>query len=439
MKAKILFALESFFPTHRAGTEVYVLNLCKYLISKGWEVNVIIATTEGTKDYSYEGIKVQTFDIPKQANAAELNGLIPPRGIAHFIARIKEINPAIIHFHSFGRAINSYHLKAAKELGIITAFTPHLGGNFCIKGDMRLMDKENCDGKVMEKRCLKCFLRSKGHHKLSASLLSYAIPQFLNYAFLKKKLPATFNIARHRKQELERIQQYADIVFSIAPWIQEAFVANGIHKAQLIPQGISPIFFDNEGKILTTHHSPLVAEPSRSIHFAFIGRMHPSKGFHLLQEAWESIKNDQVQLSIITNPSGGETEYFKKHKAWAQQQDNIVWNEALSQQEVAQYLNKVDVLILPSISNEVSPLVILEAATRKIPVIGSDYIAIKGMIQHNKNGLLFKNGDVEHLKMQIQKCIHNNKLITTLSSNIKKPHSMNEVAEIIEQSYKLSI
>ncbi|WP_262713414.1 glycosyltransferase [Gelidibacter salicanalis] len=59
---------------------------------------------------------------------------------------------------------------------------------------------------------------------------------------------------------------------------------------------------------------------------------------------------------------------------------------------MAVYLDQMDVLILPSVA-EVAPLVILEAATRHIPVIASDYLAMKDMIEPNINGLLFENGN----------------------------------------------
>lgn len=107
----ILFTLESFFPYNRAGTEVYVLNLCRYFQNRNWHVEVLIATTEHHKDYYYEGIPVRTFAIPKMPNSKELNGIIQPQGIEGFIERVIEINPDIVHFHSFGRAINGYHLK----------------------------------------------------------------------------------------------------------------------------------------------------------------------------------------------------------------------------------------------------------------------------------------------------------------------------------------
>jgi hypothetical protein len=78
---RITFVLESFFPSHRGGTEVYVLNLCRYFKSKEWEVSVLIATTEDTTDYNYEDIPIYTFNIPKKSNSKELNGLIKPRGV----------------------------------------------------------------------------------------------------------------------------------------------------------------------------------------------------------------------------------------------------------------------------------------------------------------------------------------------------------------------
>ncbi len=401
-------------------------------MAKGWQVSVLIANSSDLEDYIYEGITVYTFQIPSKPNVKELNGLIPPHGINHFISRIKEIKPDIVHFHSFGRAINGFHLKAVKELGIKTAFTPHLGGFFCIKGDVRLNGKQNCDGWIDEKRCMSCLFQSKGKNKFIANLLGFLIQKLNKLTTQHKKLSPVLFQAHHRKNELNRVNKYADLIFAIAPWIQKAFEINGIKKAQLIPQGISPVFFKQNTK-------QQINKSTNQLHFAFIGRMHPSKGFHLLKKAWENLKGNQARLSIITNPSGGETEYFEKHKAWGQKQDNIIWIESLSQQEVAKYLNKVDVLILPSISNEVSPLVILEAATRKIPVIGSDYIAIKGMIKDGINGLLFKNGDPEQLKFQIQKCIDDKEIITQLSSNIEKPYSMNEVAEIVEQNYGLII
>jgi glycosyltransferase involved in cell wall biosynthesis len=88
--------------------------------------------------------------------------------------------------------------------------------------------------------------------------------------------------------------------------------------------------------------------------------------------------------------------------------------------------------LLPSISNEVAPLVILEAATRHIPVIASNYIAMIDMVDHEVNGLLFENGNSEDLYKQMLSIINEPRLLDDLKRNVQPPLSMFAVAEIIE-------
>lgn len=425
---KILFALESFFPTHRAGTEVYVLNLCKYFQSKGYGVSVLIATTAHQADYTYEGISVHTFPIPEKPDARELNGLMPPHGIQQFIKRVIEIKPDLVHFHSFGRAINGYHLKAVKELGIKTAFTPHLGSIFCIKGDLSLYGKENCDGRVDGKRCMACYFNNKGLKKPLAQILSYSINPFLKLSLTQKIAPPALFQAQHRKNEMQRINKYADIIYSIAPWIQEAFKLNEIHKAKLIPQGINTLFFENNKTIeqKKTKSSP--------IRLGFIGRMFPIKGFHLLMEALDKVKNPNYVLHIITMPSGGEIEYLDSAKIWANNKRNVIWNESLSSQEVKDYYAKIECLILPSI-NEMAPLASLESLACKTPIICSDIPAFKDQINQYKGGTLYKSGSASDLADKINAILLDPHILEECKNSIQSPHSMDQVAQIIENDY----
>lgn len=425
-KNKVLFVLESFFPSHRAGTEVYVLNLCKYFVTQGWDVHVLIATSTEQVDYIYEEIPVHTFNIPELPDPRELNGLIPPKGIENFMNCVKEINPDVIHFHSFGRAINSFHLRAVKAAKITTVFTPHLGNLFCIKGNLRLYEKQNCDGFVDQQRCMKCLLISRGNSSNFSQASANGINLATSLPFVKDQVPPSFFQAKHRKQELKRIAEYSDIIFSIAPWIQKAFKINGISKAKLIPQGVSDIFLQDKPNTLSHKRK------SR-INFGFIGRMHPSKGFHLLKNVWDNLDPNSIHLHVISNPSGGETDYYNSYKNWSLNKSNVTWNEALTQEGVSIYLQNIDVLVLPSISNEVAPLVILEAASKNIPVISSDYIAMKDMVIDGKNGLLFENGNEKDLQGKILKILDNPELLENLKKGISIPHSMLEVAEIVEK------
>lgn len=422
---KILFALESFFPTYRAGTEVYVLNLCNYFLSKNWEVGVLISTTKEEPDYSYDGIQVYTFKVPIKATVRQLNGLDLPDGIEEFKLRLSQINPTWVHFHSLARAINGFHVAAAKNMGYKVALTPHLSEQFCLKGNMRLFNEKNCDGHVITSRCISCSLQDKGYAKPIAKILGKTVDIATSIEFLKSRLPPAYNQAKHRKAELLRIKKNVDIVFAIAPWIKKAFLLNDVTNVQLIPQGISSIFFKNN--TIKDHNK----SQTNILNFVYIGRIHPIKGFHVLKEAWELLDQKDICLHVLTNPTGLENEYYDSLKNWGIKKNNVQWVEGSTQEDVANYLNNMQVLLLPSLA-EVAPLVILEAATRQIPVITSDYIAMKDIIQNGVNGWLFENGNAQSLATQLNNIINDPNKIKICSDQISMPISLKDVGKIVE-------
>jgi glycosyltransferase involved in cell wall biosynthesis len=422
---KILFALESFFPTYRAGTEVYVLNLCNYFLSKNWEVSVLISTTKEEPDYIFEGIQVYTFKVPIKATGRQLNGLDLPDGIEEFKLRLSQINPTWVHFHSLARAINGFHVEAAKNMGYKVALTPHLSEQFCLKGNMRLFNEKNCDGNVITSRCISCSLQDKGYTKPIAKILGTTVDIATSIEFLKSSLPPAYYQAKHRKAELLRIKNNVDIVFAIAPWIKKAFLLNEVTNVQLIPQGISSIFFKNNK--LKDHNKP----KTNTLNFIYVGRIHPIKGFHILKEAWELLDSNDICLHVLTNPTGLENDYYHSLKSWGIEKSNVQWVEGSTQEDVAYYLNNMQVLLLPSLA-EVAPLVILEAAIRQIPVITSDYVAMKDVIQNGVNGWLFENGNAQSLASQLQELIKDPIKIKICSDQISLPTSLEEVGKIVE-------
>ncbi|MDC1505568.1 glycosyltransferase [Winogradskyella sp.] len=322
-------------------------------------------------------------------------------------------------------------MEATNQLGYKLALTPHLSGQFYIKGNMRLFNEQNCDGKVILSRCMAFSLHDKGYAKPVAKILGRGISLVTAFKRLESKLPPVLYQASHRKNELNRIKQHTDVIFAIAPWIKKAFEANEISNAKLLPQGISPVFFEKDNFNLKEK------ENSRKVNFAFIGRVFLIKGFHFLQEAWDNLGNEKIELHVMTNPTQNENKYHLKYKSWADTKDNVVWNEGFLQNDEAVYLIKIDVLVFPSIA-EVAPLVILEAATRKIPTLASDYIAMKDMIQDNVNGWLFENRNAEALKQQLSAIIAQPEQIVEMSKNIQPPHSMDEVAKIVESYINVS-
>ncbi len=423
---KLLYGLSGFFPFSKAGTENYVLNLAKELLNLGYKVSVITpAVGEKQEFYNYEGIDVYGFFVPRKISTAELSGLKEPSGINEFRLLLKKIKPDIFHMHSLSRSLHAEHLHIASETGIKTVFTAHLGGNFCVRGDLMLFGEKQCDGRVEKQRCLSCFIQDqKNMSKSSSKVLSHIINTFITKSFLINLLPA-FRIVDYKKEQLVLLKKNVDAYISIASWLQHLYSINGLNNVILIRQAIN-------SDIISTNSSEIKYETK--IQLIFVGRMHPLKNIEILFDAIQAL-TDFFNLTIVTIPFEDEINYYNSIKERYSRLNYKNWFENLTNREVAEKLEQSNILILPS-RFEAAPLVILEAFAKKVPVIGSDYPAIKEMIEHNTNGLLFKNGDAQSLKEQLLRLINEPNLIRRLSNNITSVRTFKEVAKEHHELYK---
>ncbi len=78
------------------------------------------------------------------------------------------------------------------------------------------------------------------------------------------------------------------------------------------------------------------------------------------------------------------------------------------------------ILVLPAISGEGLPNVILEAMSVGIPVIATDIAGIPDVVKDGKTGILVKPRDVEGLRKAIEKLTKDKKLWERMSKNAKK-------------------
>ncbi len=423
---KIFFALSSFFPEHTAGTETYVLYIAKELQNMGFEVAVTYPSAgKYLENYKYQNIDVYPFFVPLKISTQEMNGLSEPSGIKEFSEILDKLKPDVFHLHSLSRSFHAEHIRIAKQKGIKTVFTGHLGSTFCVNGDIQLYQKETCDVFVSKKRCLTCFIKKTKHKGIVQSKILASLANTLTSTPLKYKFPA-FNLVKNKINQHKLINQYSDVNIAIAPWLERAFKINNLDNIKLVNQGINSKFINSEEK------QNII---DGKIELIFVGRMHPDKGIHLLIKALEDY-NKKINLTIITLPFKDELDFYEKVKHDYKELGYNNWLENLTQIEVAEKLDLANMLVLPSTKNEAAPLVILEAFAKNIPVLGSSYVAIPDMVKHNYNGLIFKNGDILSLKEQLQRLIIEPNLISKLSKNITPPRTFEDVAIDMKQIYK---
>ena len=409
----ILFALEGFFPDRKAGTENYVLNLAENLRKRGWSVNIIIPTFEEESTYNYQEIQVYTFKIPRESNPKALNGLIPPEGFDRFIKTVHTIKPDIVHFHSFGRAINSFHLKMVKHSGIRTVFTSHLSGVFCVKGTLLYLDRYSCNGRVKLHRCMRCKLHSLGMPGNLAILISLLINTLIItnlYPFLKPSL----GLIRHKQKELSNIKKYSDAIVSLSEWARNTYAINGLNETVLIKQTIG------------LHSKPQAKDTElqkNRINLLYVGRISRIKGLVILLGAVAGELEDSFNLIIAGLKFENEIKYYNEIKKKAFRLKHLEWFEDLDELKLSSLYKRSNLLCIPSIIAEMAPLVILESFSYGVPVIGSAHGGIPDMVRNNFNGLLFEPNNINDLKRKLCSISRNPDMLRSLSANIQEPVS----------------
>ena len=104
--------------------------------------------------------------------------------------------------------------------------------------------------------------------------------------------------------------------------------------------------------------------------------------------------------------------------------------------QVGEILSDLDVLVVPSLWYENSPVVIYEAQAARCPVIATNLEGISEVIEHEVNGLLFEKGDVKGLAEAIRRLAENRNLLVKLASNAKRPKSIIENVLELESYYQ---
>jgi glycosyltransferase involved in cell wall biosynthesis len=171
------------------------------------------------------------------------------------------------------------------------------------------------------------------------------------------------------------------------------------NRISIIPQyGVNPELFKKKNVRILSKKLGL-----GSFTAGYAGRLVPEKGIHHLLEAFTILRNKKANLLIIGN--GPLRQPLEKQAFQLGISNQIRWVPAMSQTQIPDYLNCMDVLVLPSLTTktwkEQFGRVLIEAQACEVPVIGSDSGAIPEVI--GKAGLIFPEGNPPALRDRLKK------------------------------------
>lgn len=377
---KIALVTAYFYPTSSGGTEKYVLNLAKSLISKNNNVDIITAGESGIIR-SYQDIIVYEVKDELSIDEEILSSRVASSNLNEFNKILRNNKYDLIHFHTLTPTFNTFHISAAKALKAEIHFTAHIPGITCIHGDLMLFGDKACDGVIKKQRCTACYISKKGLSKPVSKIIANAV-NALNYP----KSIAT--VVERKNYTLSILNKLCDKIFLFTNWQKEVFIKNGFNERKI----------SVTSQLLDKKLAPQKPSKKKIKNIGFVGRISNEKGLHILIEAFKKANRKDLNLYIagIINDEA----YFTKLKITTEKDINIHWEINLSENEIDTFYRKIDTLVIPSITYETGPFVLYEALERNIPVIANNLGDIK--IWQNRSFKIKIYNSILNLKEYIQ-------------------------------------
>jgi glycosyltransferase involved in cell wall biosynthesis len=186
-------------------------------------------------------------------------------------------------------------------------------------------------------------------------------------------------------------------------------------------------------------HSPITRVSAKGtekhLRLGFIGTLYHHKGAHVLLEAVRSLPTDMPLKVTIYGELEQFPEYAASLRAAAGNDPRIHFCGTFPNAAIGEILYDIDVLIVPSLWFENSPLVLYFAQAARVPVVVTDTEGMNEVVADGENGFVFKKGDAKGLSGIIRMLCNDRLVVKRLSDHARQPRSISSYVDELERIY----
>ena len=441
-RLRVLHAIHDFLPRHTAGSEIYAFELVREL-AKRHDVFVLASeydpsVAHGTLRWKAVG-RLPVIEIVNNWEFQRLEETYSSARINRQLGHVLDsTRPDVLHVHSLLNL--SFDLpRLARERGVPSVATLHDYTLLCASGGQRVHVAESHVCREIEPaRCSRCFAESpyfarmaagrltRGRGRLLARVataLRHAAPRAV--AAAAAHLPGVEITPAHLQQRLA----YARHVFEqIDLWV----APSADLAAEFVRFGLDPsrVTVSDYGFV----PAQPVTRPSREhIVFGFVGTLVWHKGAHLLIEALKGVRG-RFEILVYGDPNVHPGYAARLRRAAAGLP--VRFMGPFDRPRVAEAYASFDVLVVPSLWPENSPLVIHEAQQRGAAVVAARMGGIPELVTDGVNGSLYDAYSVDELRTTLQQFVDDPALAPRLASAAPRVKTIAEDACEWEERYE---
>lgn len=391
---RILKIIHGYPPLFNAGSEVYSRTLCHGLVDASHQVAVftrfedpfipdyeLLETTDPTKP----SITLYQINMARDRDRYRHDSV--DQQLKNVITRFQ---PDIVHIGHLNHLSTSV-VEIIKEFSLPIVFTLHDYWLMCPRGQFLQTGLGQpelwrlCDDQEDNKCAIMCYSR---YFSGDSAELKHDHQYWVNWI-------------HQRMERVKKITSNVDVFIAPSKHLKNRFINEfGLPEEKMVylDYGFDLQRFKNRNR---SSESEFVV--------GYIGTHIPAKGIDYLLNAFNLVKG-KVKLRIWGRsiPQNTSSLHGIAEKINDTQDKFIEWLPEYQNEEIVEEVfNHVDAIVVPSIWDENSPLVIKESQQVRVPVITANHGGMQEYIAHEVNGLLFEHRNFHDLAKQMQKFVEN--------------------------------
>ncbi len=431
----------TFFPDPSGGTEVYVQALACEQIRRGMAA-IVAAPAGGDSSYVYDGLRVRRFAVNPSIRLGDLYGEGDVHAARSFARILDEEDADLVHLHAFTSAVSLRLVRECKERGLPVVFSYHAPTVSCQQGTLLRLGTEICAGTLDVHRCARCTLHGLGLDRFSSAVAAYAPQSFGQLIGTLGVSGAAWTALRmtdligQRHGAVRALLAEVDHCVALCQWVKDLLLHIGVpeHKVTVSRQGLC-----HPTQNANSDQEKLVRNRGSTVRIAYLGRLDPVKGVHILVRAVRATTSANLELDIFGISHGSrDEEYARTLRFEADSDARITFQAPISGGQVIPSLRTYDVVAIPSQWMETGPMVVLEAFAAGIPVIGSRLGGIAELVQHDVNGLLVDPTSVVAWAEALRSICETGELLARLRAGVRMPRTMMKATDEVEAIYAVA-
>lgn len=423
-------------PYRSGGLTKYSIDLMKEEINQGYEV--LLLWPGEIKSYNKNPIikkrksqyNIQNFElvnclpVPLMGGIKEIDAYMQKCDKNIYYKFLKKHKPSVIHIHTL-MGLHDEFLQAAQDLNIKTVFTTHDYFGLCPK--VTFLYKNKICKEILNSSSDKC-LNCEDCNKNALSLKKIKILQSPIYRLVKnikivKKLRRISNLKnqvdgfKKAEDDLLKLNKIGDYQILRQYYFKMFEKIDRFHFNSITTESIYSKFLNiKNGKVIPITHSNIknnIIEKNfnKTLKITYLGPISEYKGFFRLKEVLDEIYlegYDDFILNVSSTPKNKEV-YM-----------NIIGG--YNYENLYEIFKNSDLLVVPSLWKETFSFVTLEALSYAVPVLVSDNVGAKDMVEDKKSGFIV-NMDDNSLKEIILEVYKNREKLKDINAYIVKNYN----------------